>query len=146
MKLDISLGVQEFTLCEGCTVKLNPSDPTFMENVARAFDALDDIEVEYRNKSLAIKEDDYRKVFQLSRERDGKMREIINNIFGQDICSPLFGTMQLTARAEGLPVWANLLLAFMDQMENTFVEDNAKANPRLAKYVEKYQKYQKQKQ
>lgn len=40
----------------------------------------------------------------IARELDGKMRGILNDLFGKEICEPLFGSMNLFDSSGGLPV------------------------------------------
>ena len=40
----------------------------------------------------------------------------------------------------GLPVWCNLLLALMDEMDAALVREQKASNPRLKKYLDKYQR------
>ena len=36
------------------------------------------------------------------------------------------------------PVWCNLMLAVMDEIDTTFSREQKATNPRIAKYTEKY--------
>ena len=81
-----------------------------------------------------------REVFETARKMDEEMREIINDVFGFDICSALFGEMNVYALADGLPVWANLMLAIMDEVDTTFAREQKAINPRVSKYTKKYHK------
>ena len=74
------------------------------------------------------------------RKLDGEMREIINDVFEFDVCSGLFGELNVYALAEGLPLWANLLFAIMDEMDETVMREKKAMNPRIAKYTKKYHK------
>lgn len=47
------------------------------------------------------------------------------------------------AIANGLPVWCNLMMAVMDEIDTTFTREQKLTNPRISKYTAKYQKYQK---
>ena len=141
MNLDFSEGVQDITINGKCTVRVNLTDFTFIESVFNAFDALDALEDEYQKRFDTVT--DGREIFALCRERDARMREIVNDIFGEDVCSPIFGKMQLTAIGDGLPLWFNLLMAFIDNMDSTIAREKKQSNPRMKKYVDKYQKYQK---
>ena len=68
------------------------------------------------------------------------MRGILNDLFGKEICEPLFGGMNLFASSGGLPVWANLMLALTDEVQSAMHGELAAREKRIAKYVEKYQK------
>lgn len=142
MNFDFSTGVQECVINGKCTVYVNLTDTTFIEAIFNAFDELDELENKMRpeiEKAATGKE-----VFDLARERDAKSREIVNGIFGEDVCSPIFGKMSINAAGDGLPLWANMLLAFIDSMDTALAQEKKRTNPRLQKYVDKYQKYNKQ--
>ena len=46
--------------------------------------------------------------------------------------------MDASALADGLPVWANLIMAIIDTFDDEFAQEKKKKNPRLAKYTAKY--------
>ena len=83
---------------------------------------------------------DDREVFPIVRELDGKMRGILNDLFGKEICEPLFGSMNRFASFGGLPVWANLMLAVTGEVQSALQGELAAREKRIAKYVEKYKK------
>ena len=66
--------------------------------------------------------------------------EILNDLFGKEVCEPLFGGMNLFASSGGLPVWANLMLAITDEVQFALQGELAAREQRIAKYVEKYKK------
>ncbi len=141
VNLGFSTGVQNVSINGKCTVHVNFTDSAFIERVFNAFDVLDGLEDKYR--PLIENAQSGKEVFGYARDRDAEMRDVVNGIFGEDVCSPIFGNMHISAAAEGLPLWANMLLAFIDNMDSTLANEKKQTNPRLKKYVEKYQKYQK---
>ena len=46
--------------------------------------------------------------------------------------------MNVYAMADGLPVWCNLMLAVMDEIDTSFAREQKRMNPRIAKYTAKY--------
>ena len=62
------------------------------------------------------------------------------DMFGKEICEPLFGSVNLFASSGGLPLWANLLLALADEIRSVMQGELAAREQRIAKYVEKYRK------
>ncbi len=136
--LSFSDGNQDYRLNDLVTVRFNPTDMGFLERLSSAFEKLDAIQEEVRASRESIT--DEREVFPLARDLDGKMRSILNELFSEDICTPLFGSMNLFASSGGLPVWANLLLAISEEVENAMSAELAQREKRIAKYVEKYQK------
>ena len=77
-------------------------------------------------------------MFPITRELDAKMRGVINELFGDDVCTPLFGSVNLFASSGGLPLWANLMLAITDEVQTAMQGELDKREARIAKYVEKY--------
>ena len=77
-------------------------------------------------------------MFPIVRELDAKMRGVINELFDDDVCTPLFGSVNLFASSGGLPLWANLLLAITDEVQTAMKGELDKREARIAKYVEKY--------
>ncbi|MBQ9720270.1 MAG: hypothetical protein IJV64_06200 [Oscillospiraceae bacterium] len=65
---------------------------------------------------------------------------MIDGALGAGCCAAVFGTMNVYALAKGLPVWANLLLAVIDEIDTTFAREQKATNPRLEKYLKKYRK------
>lgn len=66
----------------------------------------------------------------------------LTGAFGDAVCDVLFGGMNVYALANGLPVWCNLMLDVMDEIDSSFAREQKATNPKLQKYLNKYQKYQ----
>ena len=107
-----------------------------LDRLSRAFSELDSLQEEVRATREKITDD--REVFPIARELDGKMRAILNELFGKEICEPLFGSVNLFASSGGLPLWANLMLAITDEVQNAMKGELDAREKRIAKYVEKY--------
>lgn len=138
MNLNISTGLQECNINEKCKVYFNPTDPVFIEKVYNAFCALDELDEKYREQKKDI--EDGIAVFKMAREADAGMRAIIDGLFNENVCQPVFGEISIYAMSDGLPLWANVMLALTEAIGDTFSEEAQKANPRLEKYIKKYQK------
>ena len=132
-------GIVEYKINGECTVKFNPTDINFIERVFDTFDSMDKKQEEYRGMVEANKEN--AAIFAAARKMDSEMREMLNGVFGCDVCSTLFGAMSVYAAAQGLPVWANLLLAVIDEMDGAFAREKKATNPRVQKYIDKYKKH-----
>lgn len=136
--LQFDSGVREYTLNGAVTVRFNPTDMVFAERLFQVFDELDARQERYTAE--VEKTEDNKALFSLARAMDTEMRETINGIFGADVCTPLFGSMSVYAASGGLPVWCNLLLALIDEMDESFTAEKAKTNPRIQKYIKKYKR------
>lgn len=134
----ISTGVVTYSLNDCCSVSFNPTDSAFAERLFDGFSVLDQKQQAYR--AADAQRTAGADVFQLARERDKEMREIINGVFDQDVCTPLFGKLNVYALADGLPIWANLMLAVIDKMDEALAQERKAMNPRIEKYTRKYHK------
>lgn len=136
MDIKFESGLKEFNLGGKVTVEFNPTDVNFAQKMYDTFSTLDERTEAYYAR---LKEKDASdSVFQISREMDAEMREVINGLFGKDVCTPLIGDLNIYARANGLPLWANLILAVMDVMEVSVSEEDKIAQKRIEKYTKKY--------
>ena len=135
-ELKINTGVEEYLLAGKVSVSFNHTDMNFLERLSRAFSELDALQEEVRATKEKITDD--REVFPIARELDGKMRAILNDLFGKEICEPLFGSVNLFASSGGLPLWANLMLAITDEVQGAMQGELAAREKRIAKYVKKY--------
>ena len=137
-ELNIATGLQEYNFNGKCTVFFNPTDPNFIDKVFTSFSDLDQKNEEYREQ--VAKETDSEKVLEIAKAMDNEMREMIDGIFGTEVCAPLFGKISVYASADGLPLWANLMLAVIDEMDDAFAREKKASNPRIKKYTEKFTK------
>lgn len=140
-ELNFESGLVTYSLNGQCEVSFNPTDSNFVERLYSAFEELDKKQEGY--KAQVEKMADKREIFDFARERDTEMRGIIDGVFEAPVSDAVFGGMNVYAVAGGLPVWANLILAIMDEIDTTFTREQKLTNPRISKYAAKYQKYQK---
>jgi hypothetical protein len=131
-------GKVTYTLNGDTAVSFNPTDSAFVEKLFNAFDTLDKRQDAY--KAEVEKLGDKREIFDIARKRDAEMREIIDGVFEAPVCKALFGGMNVYAMADGLPAWANLMLAVMDEIDTTFAKQKKLTDPRISKYLARYHK------
>lgn len=136
-QLSFDVGVTRFALNGGVEVEFNPSDSAFAERLFTLFTELDGKQKEYKAAKDKAKGAE---IFDLARKMDTEIRAGIDGLFGVPVCDEAFGNMSVTALADGLPVWANLLLAVMDKMDERVVAERKRTNPRIEKYTKKYHK------
>ena len=137
-ELNFDLGLNEYNLGGKAAVKFNPTDISFLEKLSDSFAYLDLIQEEVKLSREEIT--DEKDVYNLAKNLDIRMREIIDALFGMDVCTPLFGEMNLFASAGGLPVWANLMLAIADEVQDSMDSELKQREARIRKYTEKYKK------
>lgn len=136
--IQLDLGEVEYEI-NGFPVKFNPTDIGFVKRVFSTFDAMDKISDEYTElvKKLG---DDSNEVEAFCDTTENKMRELINDVFGEDICSPIFGRRSVFGKSNGFPIWVNLMLVLIDEMDSAFAREQKLANPRIKKYTAKLDK------
>jgi hypothetical protein len=133
-ELNFDLGLNEYNLGGKVTVKFNPTDVSFLEKLSDSFATLDRIQEEVKREEITEEKD----VYNLAKNLDRKMRDIIDALFGEDVCTPLFGEMNLFSSAGGLPVWANLMLAIADEVQDSMQGELKERENKIRKYTEKY--------
>ncbi len=137
-ELNFSTGLVAFNINGAVELCFNPTDAAFVERLYSAFEALDKKQESYKKAVDGMKNS--REIFDFARERDAEMRQILDTTLGAPVSDALFGDMNVYAMANGLPVWSNLLLALMDEIDSAFVREQKATNPRIAKYTAKYKK------
>lgn len=137
-ELNFDSGIVTYNVNGKCEISLNPTDMAFAEKLFAVFAALDEKQERYREAAKKIA--DNKEMFVFCRTADAEMRELVNSVFDRDVCTPLFGGMNVYALASGLPVWANFLLSIMDIVDVTFAKEQKAINPRVNKYIQKYHK------
>ena len=134
--IKIDTGVVPFTFNDACTVYLNPTDSFFMERLFSTFEELEKKQKGYQERVAELQ--NARAILDFTRERDKEMREMVDSVFQAPVCDQLFAGMNVYSVASGLPLWANLLLAVMEEVDAAFTREKQMTNPRIKKYLEKY--------
>jgi len=139
-ELNFDSGVKIFSVNGKYEIQINPTDNVLAEQLFTVFDEMQKRQETYKAQiaGAAAKE-----IFEVSRKMDADMREMLDSILGGGACAAIFGTMSVHALADGFPVWANLLLAVMDKMDESLVAEQKRMNPRMEKYRKKFGKYMK---
>lgn len=120
------------------TVTFNPTDMSLIERVFSTFDMLDAMQEEYGEKISNLT--DYTEVFEIAKKIDKDMKNAIDRAFEQPVCDELLKSCNVFMLADGLPVWANIMLSIIDLMDETFTAQKKATNPRLQKYTAKYKR------
>lgn len=122
-----------------CTVVFDTTDVTFIERLYKIFEALDtkQTDMEDRVKQAQAQPGE---IFALARELDAEIRQMLDGTLGAGTCQALWGDINSYAYAGGLPKWANLLLAILDECSAGYDTQMKLTSPRLEKYKAKYHK------
>lgn len=137
-ELVFDTGLVTFSLNGACEVTFNPTDSEFVKRLFDAFNTLDGKQEAYKAEIEKIA--DKKQIFEIAQQRDKEMREIIDGVFEKPVADAVFGSMNVYAMANGLPVWANLILAIMDEIDTTFAREQKATDARIKKYTAKYHK------
>ena len=133
--LNFDTGVVKHSINGKYEVEFNPTDVAFAERLGKAFD---DLERKQEAKRQEIESASASEVFDLARKWDAEMRDVIDGVFGGPLCASVFGETSVYALANGMPLWANLMLAIMDEMDAAIVREKKATDPRIQKYTKKY--------
>lgn len=138
-ELNFDNGLVSYSINGKCEVSFNPADRVFAEKLYKAIDTMDKLQSDYAKKGEELQGPEG--AFDLARERDEKMAEALDSLFNAPVCDAVFGDMSLCAFASGFPVWLNLMLTIVDEMDDNIGDIKNQAEARIAKYKAKYQKY-----
>lgn len=137
-ELRFETGLVSYKINGTAEVFFNPTDLSFIQRVFHAFDLLEEKQQEYDKARAAASNN--REFYELSNRMDTEMREVIDTAFEKPVCDEIFGSMNVYAAANGLPVWCNLVFSVIDVFDEAVTAETAKTNPRLEKYLKKYRK------
>ena len=137
-EIKFETGVVSFDVNGAVTIEFNPTDCEIVEKIFNTFDELDKKQDAYKAEIERCA--DKKEIFDIARRRDAEIRGMMDNLFEKPISEPLFGTMNVYAMADGLPVWCNLMLGIIDQIDTTFAREQKATNARIKKYTERWKK------
>lgn len=154
-ELNFATGRVKYKVNGGAVIEFNPTDTEFSRRVLDIFRGLAEKQEEYA-KALTADEPDMAKalddpdaakqavaqadaVLDTVAKMDKDMRAAIDSAFeAPGTADAVFGTASLYAYADGLPLWANFLMAVIDEMPASAEKQAQMTDPRLRKYVGKY--------
>lgn len=122
-------GVKTFRINndQDCTISFNPADSNFFDRLTTAANNI---------ANLTERTEDQLQDIQ---KLETKCRAEINKIFGEDVCTRIFGETSVCALgSNGYPVAYNFLSAIKDQCETDVKERTAKLKKNTEKYTSGY--------
>ena len=128
-------GEKTFDLNGKVEVSFNPADILFLEKLYKAAEDLDAAQTAFAQATGKQE-----RPFDLARECESKMRGIIDALFGAPVCDKLFDGVSVFAAGDGFPLWSNMLLAIIDQMDDSLTAQKTRAQERVRKYSAKYKR------
>lgn len=137
-ELNFDTGVETFDLNGKIQISFNPTDSNFVDRLFNAYNELDKRQDEYKKKIEPIT--DTREILDLVKEEDEEVRSIIDGVFNAPVCDAVFPNMNVYALSGGMPVWCNLLLAVINELDSAYAREKKAVNQKMAKYTKKYPK------
>ena len=160
--LNFATGLVRYKVNGGAEIEFNPTDTEFSRRVLDIFRDLAEKQDKYREALTADDDIDIDKamsdpeaakrvtaqteaILDTVAQMDKDMRASIDEAFGvPGTADAVFGSASLYAYADGLPLWANFLMAVIDEMPASAEAQAKLTDPRLRKYAGKYSaKYKK---
>jgi len=121
---------------ESNVIKVNTADVGIFKRAAKAKSFLVDV----KNKAEEVKNGDGKNAIEVISEFDKQVREQLNYIFGTDVSTPAFGTMNCLTFVDGVPVFVRFLNALLDEITADVTAEQKKAENNIAKYVNQVEK------
>lgn len=121
---------------ESNVISVNTADVGIFERAAKAKSFLADV----KNKAEKVKNGDGKNAIEVISELDRQVREQLNYIFGTDVSTPAFGTMNCLTFVDGVPVFVGFLNVLLDEITEDVTAEQKKAENNIAKYVNQVKK------
>lgn len=140
-ELNIGRGLKSYTMKgEGgqCEIRFNPTDEGFLERMYATIEQLEAITDKKRKEWESL--DDPKGIFDLMRQLDRDVRAEIDGLFGGPVSQAVCGDVRICAYSDGLPIWMNMILAVIDEMDASLRASHDMGRQRLNKYTAKYAK------
>ena len=133
MEIKVNTGLVDYDLGGKVTVSFNPTDMVFGQKMSDTIDEL-----------IAMHEapmpEETNEILKEIIRRDKEARVLIDSLFDKEVCDPLYGTISVFAISDGFPLWANLLMALLEEMNTGADKAVKEMQKRIQKYTGKYRK------
>lgn len=126
--LTFETGLVEYDINGAATVRFNPTDETFTQNLYETFKELDKMQASFAEG------DDFSQFIGLDKD----MRGCIDKLLGEGVSDALFCGMNCYALADGLPAWTNLILALLYEVTEAYEREFGKTDSRVKAHKAKY--------
>lgn len=134
-ELSFETGLEEYRLNDQCVVRFNPSDPKFAD---RLYTAFDDLQKKQKANEDDLEKMSHREAFDYLNGLDAEMREVIDGVFGSPVCAALFSDVGVYACAGGSPLWFNLMMTLISELDEQVKREKALQDEKILKYTKKY--------
>lgn len=140
-EIKIPTGIIDIPVNGKRTIHINPTDPGVVYNIAAMLDKIQFLSDECEKKVGKLSGDEKGKSFDRYRERDEKIVEAIDAVFGDGFWNEAFEYVRPTAMTgDGLFVVEALAYSVLDCMDDGVMSNLEKRNARIEKYTSKWEK------
>ena len=120
---------------ESKVIYFNPNDFNIIDRIDKAFKEIEKISKKY--EEAQAKNQDVMKTF-IACDKD--IREQINYVFGNDVCSVAFGDINCMSFAGGNPIHLNFLNALIPIIKKEIKAEQEKSKKNIEKYTKQVKK------
>lgn len=140
-ELQFDTGLVSYKVNGECEISFNPGDLGFIKKL---FDLFETLSSQQEKASKENSDDvDGKALFEITERLDAEMRSSIDGLFGAGVADTLFKNISVFALAGGFPLWANFLMAIIDEIDSNVVQEEKKSRERVDKYIQRYKAYRK---
>ena len=138
-ELQFDTGLVTYKVNGGHEITFNPGDLRFVKRLYDTFDKLAERQDEAKKENTEGM--DGKAFFVMTEKRDAEMRKDLDALFGEGASDAIFQDLSVEAIAGGFPLWANFLLAVIDEIDENLAQEEQKGHAKYEKYMKKYNAY-----
>ena len=128
-------------------IRINPTDVQFLERFANFDETADKIREKYKDvdlntinqlKHMDENNPDFSKFKEAAEnidKLDKAMKELVNEVFGYDISSIVFGNENCLSPANGKPIFMNFMERIFEYIQSVALSEKTKAQQKIEKYT-----------
>ena len=129
---------------EDVGIRLNLTDTEFFRKLYYTFESLDKVCNDYQKRMVEIPDEEGAKRYEVLMDLDKEIENRIDTAFNSPgLSEKIFRVdgvhISPNAMAGGLPIWANFLLAVIDEYSDAVKAQANLTQPKINQYLKKYQ-------
>lgn len=129
-------GLKTFDVNGAVEITFNPTSAAFLRKLQSTAEELNAVHERF---AAGAKNSD---ALTLLEKADAEMRTIIDGVLGDGFCAAAVppDDALLLDIGGGFPIWANIILAILEKMDDSLLKEKDAAEKRIRKYSAKYKK------
>lgn len=128
-ELNFQTSRKTYTVNGGAEISFDPADIGF---VHRVYTLLDELKKAWEEPAPDLED-----VFAASALRDQRIRQKIDEAFGDEVCEKVLGSTNVFSPAGGMPVCVNFIMAVIDEIDAAS-EKEIRPSARTEEYLKKF--------